>query len=165
MKTILELTNREEVIDEIADNIRRLDIEHNHYEVDLYLYMDETGRGTIAEFPNPGGNSWLADDHYLVYRQKQYCDNLADLYESADELCDRLNLDKREIAKEIAEYHGWSIDCVEDDDIRRWIWDYYADEIRADYSYWRDDSWDTERAQAALEEAEENERRLNEMEG
>lgn len=164
MKTILELTNREEVIREIADNIGRLDVVHAPYEVDLYLYVDQAGHGTISEFTNPGGNSWLDDDHYLIYRSKAYYDSLADLYESADELCESISLDKREIAKEIAEYHGWSIDCVEDDDIRRWLWDYYADEIRADYSYWRDDSWYVEAAKAALEEAEENERRLNEME-
>ena len=34
------------------------------YQVDLYYYPDTK---QFSEFPNPGGNSWLNDNHVVVY--------------------------------------------------------------------------------------------------
>lgn len=89
MKT-LELKNRDAVVDAIAETMRNLDKESANYETEVYLYIDDNGNGTVDTFVNPGGNSWLDDDHIVVYSDSPHCDDFFDSEDgrSWDELDD-----------------------------------------------------------------------------
>ena len=57
--------------DEIIEAIKRLEKSHPMFDIDLYLYPD----GTTYEFENCGGNSWLNDEHEVIYTANhQYWD-------------------------------------------------------------------------------------------
>ncbi len=69
--------------DEIIKAIVDLELACAEYEVDIYLYPD----GEIYGFENIGGNSWLNDDHILVYKHKarQYEDEDIEAYKEAEQ--------------------------------------------------------------------------------
>lgn len=66
------LVNREEVIDKIAEILADHEFSAPNYQVDIYLYVDNAGKGEVDTFVNVGGNSWLDDDHYTVDSMTQY---------------------------------------------------------------------------------------------
>jgi len=70
-----ELKNRDEVVDMIAEEMRDLDMKALDFQVDIYLYIDDEGIGTIETFSNPGGNSWRNDDHITVYNDGPHYDD------------------------------------------------------------------------------------------
>jgi len=76
MKT---LKNYDEVIGKIAQTMCDLDKASADYETDIYLYISEDGIGTVDTFVNPGGNSWLDDDHICVYCDGPHFDDLIDI--------------------------------------------------------------------------------------
>ena len=61
---------------------------------DIYMYIDEDGQARLEWFENPGGNSWLDDDHILLHVCPQhregiegYIDDAApDYADQADEI-------------------------------------------------------------------------------
>jgi len=58
------------------------------YEVDIYAYIndeEEEMEVTFETFTNVGGNSWLNDDHFTIYRFKPSYQTLADEFESNKE--------------------------------------------------------------------------------
>lgn len=57
--------------DKIAEVMEDIHLQNLPYQVDIYLYPD----GEVDYFSNPGGNSWLNDDHKVVARiNHQYWD-------------------------------------------------------------------------------------------
>lgn len=75
MKEII-LTNEDEIREELTDMIMELDKARRQHHTDIYLYIDEEGKGKLHEFENPGGNSWIDDDHYTLYTDKPHYDDL-----------------------------------------------------------------------------------------
>ena len=81
MKSFYDLTNADELRDELISYLKYFDKEENKYQTDLYLYVDtETNTGTLYEFVNVGGNSWLNDDHYILYIDKPHYETWEDIY-------------------------------------------------------------------------------------
>ena len=153
-KTVLDLINRDEVVEDLGKILARLDIERPEYQVDVYLYIDEDGKGELDEFVNVGGNSWLADDHITVARIGQCYDSIEELYDSIEELCDAAGIDAGETLRLIAESKDWGVEDVDYDTVQRYIEDNYHDEIVADYLTWRDESAFYAQAEALIEQAE-----------
>ena len=67
-----DLKNADALRDEFVDMLINFDKRPNEYQTDVYLYVNEDGTGELYEFPNVGGNSWLDDDHYTLYSDKQH---------------------------------------------------------------------------------------------
>ena len=63
---MIELKNEDAVIELIAEAMMEHDVSCCKYQEDVYLYIDDSGIGSISIFPNVGGNSWLDDDHITV---------------------------------------------------------------------------------------------------
>lgn len=49
--------------DKVIEAIKRLERSNPQFDIDLYLYPD----GSVYEFENCGGNSWLDDEHKVIY--------------------------------------------------------------------------------------------------
>lgn len=61
------------------------------FQRDIYMYIDEDGQARLEWFENPGGNSWVDDDHILLHRCRQHyeeCieDAASDYADQADEI-------------------------------------------------------------------------------
>ena len=62
---------RKDLFEQVASMLMDYDRELTRYEEDIYLYYDEeTHTATLSLFVNPGGSSWLDDDHFLLYRMR-----------------------------------------------------------------------------------------------
>ena len=64
----ITLKNYGEVLQELHDLLMKLDLSNLQNQVDIYLYVDEGGNGTLDTFDNVGGNSWIDDDHITLAR-------------------------------------------------------------------------------------------------
>lgn len=103
---MLKLKNHEAVLEALAEQLKEFERELNPYQTDVYLYIED-GEGTIDTFTNVGGNSWLDDDHFTIYTDKQHN---ASIYErissdgwkwAVDEIAEYA--EKPELEKEIIE--------------------------------------------------------------
>lgn len=90
------LKNYDEVLDEIIETMRELDRDAARFQTDIYLYI-ENGIGRVTTFVNVGGNSWLNDDHLLIYEHKA-CTSVE---EGWDEMSDN---EKDEILGDYSDY-------------------------------------------------------------
>ena len=93
----MTLKNYDQIIEEFMSMLARLDAERNAYQTDIYLYLDDEGNGTLYEFLNVGGNSWLNDAHILLYEDKPH-------YEDVAEWAEDMTTD--EIARELLFLYG-----------------------------------------------------------
>lgn len=76
---MIELSNFDEVVEMLSEKMMELDKRCNRYQTDIYLYVDEeTNKGSLDEFVNVGGNSWLDDDHITIYSDKEHFDGSID---------------------------------------------------------------------------------------
>ncbi len=72
----MEIKNRNQIIEELAGIMLQADLDHNNYQTDIYLYLSEDGTATLDEYINVGGNSWLNDDHYLLWIDKPHYEDI-----------------------------------------------------------------------------------------
>lgn len=78
----ITLKNRDEFIEKLTDLIVQNEFGRYPEDIDIYLYIGEGGEWTLKEFENPGGNSYLPDDHIKIWTIKEgtnydtYFDNL-----------------------------------------------------------------------------------------
>jgi len=125
----MTIKNREQIIDELVEMLIQFDLDCNSYDTDVYLYLDDDGNAELDTFVNPGGNSWLNDDHYTIYTDRQRYDSFLDYWTSIDEIADYLEIPVEQLIEETRNY----FDYDEDDDIE------YADVFRfineSDYDY------------------------------
>lgn len=105
----------------------------NNYCTDVYAYYDEdTKEVTLDTFVNPGGNSWLNDNHYMIYRDEQHNETVYDGYSSESELlAAATNYDEleekeemRKIIEKIAEEEDINIEDVEKEVDRHTLYSY-----------------------------------------
>lgn len=75
-----ELTNREEVIEQIAKMLINIDEECRNYYTDIYLYIDDDGTGHIAEHQSVDGRSYIDDDHIFVCQEAPCYDTIEERY-------------------------------------------------------------------------------------
>ena len=85
----LNIKNREEIIEQLAEMLLQFDKDENNYQTDVYLYYDEEQQtAELDTFVNIGGNSWLDDDHYTIYTDKEHYSGIWDYYQSVEELAE-----------------------------------------------------------------------------
>lgn len=145
---MLTIKNREEIVDKLVDMLVQFDKDCNSYQTDVYLYYDKENQSAeLDTFVNVGGNSWLNDDHYTIYSDKEHFETFWNWYQDSCEFADTLEMTNTELEYEVRQY--CNMDQDEDVD---WIdcYDYlsqneqyvetlqtayndYIDEIRSDY--------------------------------
>lgn len=165
MKDIRDITNREEIVESLADLLQQFDKELNSYQTDVYMYInEETGAATLDTFVNVGGRSWMDDDHITIYTDKEHFETLYDYYCNNGDFADALEMEHEELQKEVAQNlidsgeveEGYEPDWYDIRDYIRTRADYsekleavyneHIDENRADY---------IEKAEDIIEYAEE----------
>lgn len=123
------LTNREEVVDKIAEIIANHRFTAPDYQVDIYLYVDNGSNGRVSTFVNVGGNSWLDDDHYTVHSMTQYhADELVkDYYRDGgiESLAWAVELEESALVEEVgSSSYG---------DVFDYVYEKYNDKLKDDY--------------------------------
>lgn len=134
--SIYDLANFDEIRDEFIEMLISFAKEARQYQTDVYLYVDEaTNTGELYEFTNVGGNSWLDDDHYVLYRDKQHNENVFDWYNDIDELAYVIGISEEQLIAETADFVELDIDDVDYNDVIYYIRhkDEYLDAVNAAY--------------------------------
>ena len=120
----MTIKNREQIIDELVEMLIQFDLDCNSYDTDVYLYLDDDGNAELDTFVNPGGNSWLDDDHYTIYTDKQrYDDVISNYWTTTDELADALNIPVEQLIQEACDFENEDYD--EDEDTQEYYWTVY----------------------------------------
>ena len=145
---MLTIKNREEIIDKLVDMLVQFDKDCNSYQTDVYLYYDEENQtAELDTFVNVGGNSWLNDDHYTIYSDKEHFETFWNWYQDSCEFAAALEMTNTEFEYEVRHYLNIDTDIEID---WRYCRDYlktneqyveilqaayndYIDEIRSDY--------------------------------
>ena len=100
-----ELKNREEVIEKLTDMLIDFDKDLNRYQTDVYLYYDaESQTATLDTFVNVGGNSWIDDEHYTVYRDTEHYGGWEDYFCNAGDFAWGLDMSSEDFDREVGEY-------------------------------------------------------------
>lgn len=86
------ITNMEAVAEQLAQMLMEFDKECNSYQTDVYLYVKEDGTAYLDEFVNVGGNSYLNDDHYTIYSDKEHIEEPLDWFGDPGEFADCLGI-------------------------------------------------------------------------
>lgn len=139
MSELKELKNHKEVVEKLTEIF--MDFQKNpvNYEIDVYLYFDtENGTATLDTFINVGGNSWLNDDHFTIYRYTGNF-NWLDWYTETQEFFDTLELSEEEFKQEVIEYL-LKKEELDEDEIEEFELDYG---FALDYIESRDDYMET----------------------
>ena len=139
----LNITNREQIIEQLTEMLMQFDKDCNSYDTDVYLYYDEENQtAELDTFVNVGGNSWLDDDHYTIYTDKQHYNGALDWYQTETEFAEFLEIPLDKLTQEVREY----LDMDEDDepdysDYREMIRhnDAYMEKLEAAYNEAIDD--------------------------
>lgn len=151
------IKNREAVVEQLTEMLVQFAKDMNAYDTDVYAYYNkDTQEVELDTFVNPGGNSWLNDDHYTIYTDDQHHEDVFDSYDNeGDLLAAATNDDKEEakkVEKAIAEELEIEVDEVDYSDIRDYIKNnekYYdnltnayndlVEEMRAEYAQQAED--------------------------
>lgn len=105
----MQIVNYEEITAELAGMLRQFDIDLNKYQTDVYLYIDDAGRGTLDLFVNVGGNSWIDDDHYTIYSDKQHYNTIFDCFDNPGDLLEAAGITAADISPDELSYYD--IEC------------------------------------------------------
>lgn len=142
------IKNREEIIEQLTEMLIQFDKDCNTYQTDVYLYYDkENQTAKLDTFVNVGGNSWLDDDHYIIYRDSEHYETFWNWYQDSTEFANALDLDNTELEFEVRQALDIDVDCEVDwHDCRDYlkqndeyvetlqaIYNDYLDELRSDY--------------------------------
>lgn len=87
----MNIKNREQIIEQLTEMLIQFDKDMNGYQTDVYLYYNKENQ--IAElntFVNVGGNSWLDDDHYTIYTDKEHYETVWNWFNNSTEIADVL---------------------------------------------------------------------------
>ena len=133
-----DLDNAEELREELIEKLREFDKAMRNYQTDLYLYVDEeTNTGEFWEFSNPGGNSWLNDDHYVMHVDQEHYESVFDWYACTGDVVEALGFADMNAFKEIMVQSGEyeSTEEIEDWDIIDFIEDHeeYMEMLKEGY--------------------------------
>jgi len=119
----MTITNREEIVEQLTEMLMQFDKEANtRYPTDVYLYYDsENQTAELDTFANVGGNSWLNDDHYTIYTDKEHYDgDMWSRYQSVEELAEYAEIPLDELREKVIERLKLDEDEAEDFEL-----DYY----------------------------------------
>lgn len=141
----MNIKNRKEIIEQLTEMLMQFDKDANtSYQTDVYLYYDEENQtATLDTFVNVGGNSWLNDDHYTIYTDKEHYDgDMWSFYQSIEELAEYAEISLDELREKVIEHLKLNDDEKEDFEL-----DYY--EAR---EYFKANEEYMEKLQEALDE-------------
>ena len=164
------INNYDEVVDELSEIMRDFDKERNNYQTDVYIYFDDSMNGTLDTFTNVGGNSWLDDDHYVLYSDKpHYDDDNFSAFQTIQDLAYALDMSEDELieqaymASDLAE-DGYDLSDVDYSDVREYIKhnDELSDRLTDAYCGLIDDEFYGDYIQAAQQVVDEFIERQNE---
>ena len=111
MKNII---NREDIIHELTDLLISFAQDCNSYQTDVYIYYDaDTETAKLSTFVNVGGNSWLDDDHEVLFVDHEHYENFWELYTEVSEIADVLNLNEYDLVSMVADHMGVDTEDVE----------------------------------------------------
>ena len=160
-----KIINRDAIVEQLTELLMTFDKECNQYQTDVYLYFNtDTNTATLNTFVNVGGNSYLNDDHYTIFVDKEHHEDWRDFFyddgfaewldisveDFNKEVFDFLNLDDDERADYEIEFDDEYDYIMSRDDYRDKllaVYDGYIDEHRAEY---------VERAKEIIDGVEEN---------
>ena len=87
----MNIKNREQIIEQLTEMLMQFDKDMNEYQTDVYLYYNkENQTAELDTFINVGGNSWLDDDHYTIYTDKEHYETVWDWFNDSTEIADVL---------------------------------------------------------------------------
>ncbi len=134
MENKVIIRNEDEIISQLEEILKQNSIEMPNYQVDIYLYFDENGIGTLETFTNVGGNSWLNDDHYTIFSMPQHYETIIDTFQSIEEIADAIDIPVDELFEEVATYFDYDdVEDVDYADVAQYAEDVYEDEIYQAY--------------------------------
>lgn len=154
LESIYDVANFDELNDELIELFKQFDKDFNQYDTDVYLYYDEdTNTAELDTFVNPGGNSWLNDDHYTIYTDKQHYDSYIDWYGGETSvISDVLNMSEEQLYQETANYFNIDdIDNVYYSDIEKYVTknESYNNILYDNYCRYIDNDYESEYADRA----------------
>lgn len=129
----IEIKNREEIIEELTELLMQFDKDCNQYQTDVYLYFDrETNTATLDTFVNVGGNSWLNDDHYTLYCDREHHEDWSNYYYNCGDFAWGLNMELKDFYDEVLDFLDLDDDEIDDYKID-WHDEYRYVKSRHDY--------------------------------
>ena len=145
----LIIKNREEIIEKLTEMLMQFDKDCNRYQTDVYLYYDsENQTAELDTFVNVGGNSWLNDNHYTIYCDKEHFETVWDWFNNSTDIADVLeystytefDLDVREFfemdSDETPDWYDYITFVKSNDEYMEKIlesYNDYIDELRPEY--------------------------------
>lgn len=111
MTTIIK--NRAEIVEQLAEMLKNFDRKLNQYQTDVYMYIDEEGTATLDTFVNVGGNSWLNDDHYTIYCDREHNETIIDIWTTIGALAGALDIEYDTLIKAVSKYYD-----IDTEDVR-----------------------------------------------
>ena len=110
-----EIKNREEIVEQLTEILMGFAKDLNRYQTDVYLYYDEESQtAKLDTFVNVGGNSWLDDDHYTIYRDHEHYDDWTDCYTEVSDFVLGLDMVWKALEAETKDYLDLDEDEKED---------------------------------------------------
>lgn len=132
----MTIKNLDSIIEQLTEMLMDFDRELNGYDTDVYLYYnEETETARLDTFVNVGGNSWLDDDHYTVYRDKQHYDTFFDYWNNIAEFAESLGITEDKLITLVAEYFRYEPEEIDYYDVRKFF-NYneeYFDKLKEEY--------------------------------
>lgn len=118
----MKIANREEIVEKLTEMLMQFDKDARMYQTDVYLYYDsENQTAELDTFVNVGGNSWLNDDHYTIYTDKEHYDgDMWSWYQSVEELAEYAEIPLDELREKVIKRLELDEDEAEDFEL-----DYY----------------------------------------
>jgi hypothetical protein len=143
LKSINDIANLDEVREKLEELLINFDVELNNYHTDIYLYFDEeTKKATLSLFENPGGNSWINDDHYKIYTDAPHFESIFDYYgqtepEEINYFAELLGVTTDALKVEAANFNNCDLEDVEQGEIELLIRETpeYLEKVKNDYEF------------------------------
>lgn len=95
------------------------------YQRDIYMYIDDEGHAQLEWFINVGGNSWINDDHILLYRCREHYEGIEDSIDGISHLADIICMSADELIDHVSEDIEIDRDDVDFDDCYRWAFEHF----------------------------------------
>lgn len=144
-----DVININDLVSELAEILRKFEIDLNTYQTDVYFYYDpDTKMGRLETFINVGGNSWINDDHVTIYSDSPHYMNIYDYFDSVLEFADALEISKNDLIEATRKFKNLNsddsierievIDYIKSDDkladkVTAYYINYYVDEYEAEF--------------------------------
>lgn len=131
------INNYNEVVENLAELLKQFDIDESMYQTDVYMYVDENGNATLDTFVNVGGNSWLDDNHYTIYTDKEHYEGgFSDwAYGDLSWCAEKCGTNIDTVKQIIAENSGWDVEDINDHDMYSFLTEneQYSEILRSEW--------------------------------